>query len=129
MASIGTKIAPPPTLTSGHVRFGAFHEVQEVIDGLVEQIALIGCDGTILAVNEAWRWQVERQARSGLRISRDYVGYLSGLIEAGDEGVKPILRAFREISSGSRQTFRHTYSGHGVFEGYDFRIIIAALAV
>ena len=130
MASVSSRSASSrQNLTSGHVRFGAFHEIQEVIDGLVEQIALIDCDGTILAVNESWRWQVERQARSGLRISRDYAEYLASLIEAGDEGVRPILEAFQAICVGSRQTFRHVYSGSGVFEGYDFRIIIAALSV
>ena len=39
------------------------HDIQEVLDGLVEQVALIGCDGTILAVNDRWRRQVERQPR------------------------------------------------------------------
>ena len=82
-------------------------EIQEVIDGLVEQVALVACDGKILAVNDCWRRQVERQARSGLHISRDYVAFLEGLIEDGDGGVKPILQAFRDISAGSRRIFRH----------------------
>jgi len=104
-------------------------EIQEVIDGLVEQVALVSCDGTILAVNECWRRQVERQARTGLHISRDYLAFLEGLIQDGDEGVKPILRAFREISTGSRGTFRHLYKGSGAFDGYDFRIVVAPLTI
>jgi two-component system NarL family sensor kinase len=104
-------------------------EIQEVIDGLVEQVALVSCGGTILAVNDCWRRQVERQARTGLHISRDYIAFLEGLIEDGDEGVKPILRAFRDISAGSRRTFRHLYKGSGVFDGYDFSIVVAALTI
>lgn len=104
-------------------------EIQEVIDGLVEQVALVACDGRILAVNDCWRRQVERQARSGLHISRDYVAFLEGLIEDGDEGVRPILRAFRDISAGSRRIFRHLYKGSGAFDGYDFNLIVAALTI
>jgi len=104
-------------------------EIQEVIDGLVEQVALVSCNGTILAVNDCWRRQVERQARTGLHISRDYTAFLEGLIEDGDDGVKPILQAFRDISAGSRRTFRHLYKGSGVFDGYDFNIIVAALTI
>jgi signal transduction histidine kinase len=104
-------------------------EIQEVIDGLVEQVALVACDGRILAVNDCWRRQVERQARNGLHISRDYVAFLEGLIDDGDEGVKPILRAFRDISAGSRRVFRHLYKGSGAFDGYDFNIVVAALTI
>ena len=104
-------------------------EIQEVIDGLVEQVALVSCDGTILAVNACWRQQVERQARTGLHISRDYIAFLEGLIEDGDKGVEPILRAFREISAGSQRTYRRLYKGSGVFDGYDFNIIVAPLTI
>jgi len=104
-------------------------EIQEVIDGLVEQVALVSCDGTILAVNDCWRQQVERQARTGLHISRDYIAFLEGLIEDGDKGIEPILRAFRDISAGSRRTFRRLYEGSGAFDGYDFKIIIAPLTI
>ena len=104
-------------------------EIQEVIDGLVEQVALVSCEGTILAVNECWRRQVERQARTGLHISRDYIAFLEGLIEEGDEGIGPILQAFRDISAGSRRTFRRLYEGSGAFDGYDFNIIIAPLTI
>src|SRR4051812_35049255 len=81
-------------------------EIQEVIDGLVEQVALVSCEGTILAVNDCWRQQVERQARTGLHISRDYIAFLEGLIEDGDVSAEPILQAFRDIGAGSRRTFR-----------------------
>ena len=106
-----------------------FREIQEVIDGLVEQVALVSCDGTILAVNECWRRQVERQARTGLRISRDYIAFLEGLIEDGDEGVKPILRAFRDISTGSTAYFSTSIQGRGAFDGYDFTIVVAPLTI
>jgi len=97
-----------------------------MFDGIV---ALVACDGTILAINDCWRRQVQRQARSGLHISRDYVAFLESLIEDGDEGVKPILQAFRDISAGSRRIFRHLYKGSGAFAGYDFNIVVAALTI
>ena len=104
-------------------------EIQEVIDGLVEQVALVSCEGTILAVNACWRQQVERQARTGLHISRDYIAFLQGLIEDGDKGVEPILQAFRDISTGSQRTYRRLYKGSGAFDGYDFNIIVAPLTI
>ena len=110
-------------------RLDVLKEIQEVIDGLVEQVALIGVDGTILAVNETWRRQVERQARTGLHISRDYTRFLADLIKDGDEGAAPILQAFQDISAGIRQTFRCIYNGRGAFAGYDFSIIVTALTV
>ena len=107
----------------------ALHDIQELIDGLVEQVALIDCDGTIVAVNQRWRRQVERQARTGLHISRDYVSFLEALTEEGDEGARPVLQAFRDVSAGTRQTFRCIYHGTGAFDGYDFNLVIAALTV
>ena len=127
MASAGKKEASPgQSLAATQVNFG---EIQQIIDGLVEQIALIDCDGTILAVNESWGRQVERQAHTGLHISRDYVGFLVGLIEDGDQGVVPILRAFQDVSAGQRRTFRCVYHGQGAFAGYDFTVMIMALVV
>src|SRR6478735_12518457 len=98
MASAGKKEASPgQSLAAAQVDFA---EIQQIIDGLVEQIALIDCDGTILTINESWRRQVERQAHTGLHISRDYVGFLAGLIKDGDQGAVPIFRAFQDVSAG-----------------------------
>ena len=80
----------------------AWDEIQSFIDGLAEQAAFISRDGTILAVNRHWRVQVEKQARSGLQISRDYDAYLVGLVARGDKGATPILQAFRDIREGKR---------------------------
>jgi signal transduction histidine kinase len=104
-------------------------EVQPVIDGLAEQAALISKDGTILAINRHWRRQVERQQQSGLLIDRDYDAYLAGLVAQGDEGVRPILQAFRDICAGTRNNFSCLYRGYGVFSGYDFKVVITAMEV
>ena len=104
-------------------------EIQPVIDGLAEQAALIDGNGIILAVNRHWRRQVERQARSGLLISRDYDAYLAGLVAGGDEGARPILQAFRDIRDGARTSFKCLYRGFGVFSGYDFKVVITATEV
>jgi len=104
-------------------------EIQEVIDGLVEQVALVDCAGTIIAVNKCWSRQVERQARHGLHISREYGAFLAGLVETGDDGAVPILRAFREIAAGARPSFHCVYRGTGGFAGYDFNVAIATLRV
>lgn len=104
-------------------------ELQAMIDGLAEQVALVACDGTILAVNYTWRRAVERHARSGLHISRDYPAFLADLVESGDEGARPILEAFRDVSAGVRQTFQNNYVGTGAFDGHHFRVVISGLEV
>jgi two-component system, NarL family, sensor kinase len=107
----------------------ALGEIQEVIDGLVEQVALIACDGTIMAVNKHWARQVERQARHGLHISRDYIRFLEGLSHTGDHGGARILQAFKDIAAGSRRSFHCVYNGTGAFAGYDFNATMATLTV
>jgi hypothetical protein len=68
--------------------------------GLIEQVALIACDGTIKAVNNHWARQVERQARHGLHISRGYISFLEGLADTGDHGGARILQAVKDIAAG-----------------------------
>jgi signal transduction histidine kinase len=107
----------------------AWEEVQAVIDGLAEQAAFIGTDGTILAVNKRWRRQTEKQARAGLAIHRDYDAFLSDLVDKGDIGARPILEALRNICAGARDNFTCLYRGSGAFSGYDFNVAITAVTV
>jgi len=119
------KIASPQPVAPS----GVWEEIQPFIDGLAEQAAFISKDGIILAVNRHWRRQVERQARSGLHISRDYDAYLAGLVAEGDERVRPILQAFRDIRTGVRTGFECLYKGSGPFSGYDFKVVITAIQI
>jgi signal transduction histidine kinase len=104
-------------------------ELQAMIDGLDEQVALVACDGAILAVNDRWRVEVGRQARSGIHISRDYVAFLQGLVEKGDDGARAILNAFHDVAQGRRNRVRCTYIGEGTFRGSDFNFVISGLEV
>jgi signal transduction histidine kinase len=110
-------------------RASAWEEIQSVIDGLDEQAAFLSKDGIILAVNSHWRREVERQARHGLLISRDYDAFLAGIVAEGDEGARPILEAFRDIRAGNRNSFSCLYRGAGGFDGYDFKVVITAMHV
>jgi signal transduction histidine kinase len=107
----------------------ALAEIGSVVEGLAEQVAVVSRRGIILAVNKAWRRQVERQARSGLAISRDYDAFLAGLVAEGDAGAEPILSAFRDICAGRRQSFSCVYHGVGSFSGYDFRVLVRSVSV
>jgi two-component system, NarL family, sensor kinase len=112
-----------------HSHPAGLEDIQEVIDLLDEQVAVVGCGGTIIAVNNRWRRQVERQARHGLLISRDYISFLTGLIESGDRGAVGILQAFKDIAAGSSSSFHCVYNGTGAFAGYDFNIGIAPMQI
>lgn len=103
--------------------------VQQVIDGLNEQVALIDEDGIILAVNAKWRREVEKQAHYGLRISRDYDAFIASLAESGDRGAGIILDAFRAIRTGHRHHFSYLYHGVGSFDGNDFKVVLTAMTL
>jgi two-component system NarL family sensor kinase len=99
--------------------------IQTMLDGLSEQVALIGCDGIIRAVNRTWRREVERQAQAGAVINRDYVQFLGTLIAQGDERVVPIVKGFEEVRSGRRAQFKHLYIGSGTFRGHAFKVVVS----
>ena len=135
------EIDQPPNVdaqVSGHSASEARHEthksvvlqeLQAMIDALVDQVALVLCDGTILAVNDRWRREVDRQARAGTLISRDYLAFLGRLIEKGDEGARSIRDAFQEVASGRRSRLRCTYVGTGAFSGIDYNFVVSGLEV
>lgn len=104
-------------------------ELQAMIDGLVEQVAIVASDGTILATNDRWRREVHRQASAGIHISRDYTAFLRGLAAKGDEGAATILRAFEDVAAGKRSRVSCTYIGTGSFEGVDYNFVVAGLEV
>src|SRR3954449_12299806 len=65
-------------------------ELQAMIDGLAELVAIVSCDGTILMINQHWQRVMDEQGGPFL-VGRSYQGALCDLIEAGDARVKPIL--------------------------------------
>ena len=104
-------------------------DLQALIDGLDEQVALIGRDGTILLVNRKWRRTVEQRGYWDFHTGRNYENSLARLAEAGDTRIDPILAAFREISSGARRSFHCVYFGSGPFSGHDYNIRFSLLSV
>lgn len=100
-----------------------------MIDGLDEQVALVGRDGTILRVNRKWRRTVEREGYGDFQVGRNYEDSIARLAEAGDARIAPILAAFRETISGARRTFHCVYFGSGPFSGHDYNVRISALTV
>ena len=103
------------------------HELQAMIEGLSAQVALVDCDGMITKINRHWRREIQHQGNWDFDVGCDYAGALTGLVQAGDTRVAPILQAFRDVSLGVRRTFGCVYLGSGRFEGHDYRVSISAL--
>jgi two-component system, NarL family, sensor kinase len=107
----------------------AFRELQAMIDTLVEHVAVVGCDGTILAINRKWRREVERLELANFDVGHDYPSALESRIAEGDTRVAQILKAFDEVSKGTRESFRCIYIGSGALSGSDYNMTISGFEV
>jgi PAS domain S-box-containing protein len=122
-------------LTAQKRQEGAMREAAElqaaILDALPEHVALLDADGTIVAVNEAWR---RFGLANGLLRPSDCVGdnYLAacdrGVAEAkGDDtqGAAAIGAALRSVLAGESKRFAIDYSCHSPEEQRWFRCIAA----
>ena len=114
----------PQALVDGE-QDALLRDLQSMIDGLSELVALVDCDGTIRTVNQRWRREIERRRVRDFDLGGNYSSALTNLIEAGDHRLKPVRDAFRDISQGVRRTFRCVYVGSGILAGHDYRISIS----
>ena len=121
---VSTRARNPQAL-EGEERDAVLRDLQSMLDGLSELVALVDCDGTIRTINQRWRREIERRRVWGFDLGGNYSSALTNLIEAGDHRLKPVRAAFRDISQGVRRTFRCVYLGSGVLAGHDYRISIS----
>ena len=66
---------------------------------------------------------------SDFRVGTSYPDALAALIEAGDERVKPVLEAFRQISAGTRRSSQHVCFACGIFSLHDYKVRLSAFNV
>ena len=105
------------------------HELQGMIDGIDDFVAVVDPVGEIFAINDSWRREAERVQIGKFELGCNYPSDLAALISDGDRRLEPILRAYREVSQGSRQDFQCAYVGAGVLSGNDYRIALSSLVV
>jgi signal transduction histidine kinase len=105
------------------------HTMQQMIDDLPEEIALLDQDCRMLAVNRSWRYVC---VESGNLDAMPGCNYREVCKRKAAEGYEPAARAymaFGEISSGQRDFWQMTYNGGLRWSGRDYQFCMHRIAV
>ena len=103
--------------------------MQELIDDLPEEIALLDEQCNILAINRAWRETVEEH---GYLDAIPGYNYLSLCMRRAAEGYGPAVEAasaLQDISSGKRSFWQMIYNGGDLWDGHDYQICAHRIGV
>ncbi len=111
MSSDGEQAADSSPLDPGRDRGGRIPHATEVLDSLRAQVALVDREGTIVAVNEAWRrYDGERTAdRSPLAAGADYLRRVREVAEEGNEYARSAAEGLAAVLSGERDGYQLEY--------------------
>lgn len=96
--------------------------IQQMLDSLDRQAALVDRHGTIRSTNRDWQRAVARRPQYGLSVGECYTEFLKRLAGRSRDGVAIIVRAVEEIFSGTRWRFSTVYKGSDTFEGHYFKV-------
>ena len=117
-ASLTSDLAPPEFFD-----LTASTALQEVVDGLPEQIALLDESWNVLKVNRAWAEAAATAGLAGLGVGENYLQGCEQFARAGHPDSIILLEALRQIADGKRKYFHHVYRKSGLTHG-DFKVNI-----
>ena len=103
--------------------------MQQLIDDLPEQIALLDESCTILVANRAWRQIVEKYGYPDALPGQNYRTFCAN---KAAEGYRPAMEAgaaLDEMSSGKRTFWQYFYNGRERWSGHDFQICFHRIEV
>jgi signal transduction histidine kinase len=98
--------------------------MQQLIEDLPEEIALLDGNGTILAANTAWMRTVQEHGHPEVMPGTNY---LENCRCKAAEGYEPAIEAavgLEEVMSGTRTSWELTYNGGDRWAGRDYRISV-----
>ena len=88
-----------------------------MLDGLTEQVAVVGPDGKILLANEAWRMSLAYSGHASLDVGGNYHHFIELEASAGCKAAAAIQEGMKSLFEGSITQFRHSYRGFGPLIG------------
>ncbi len=100
-----------------------------ILDALPANIALLGSDGTILAVNESWRQFGRTNAATGsdFFVGRNYLAICDSAAGECGEEARATAEGIRAVLSGSRTEFSLEYPCHSPTEKRWYRLVVSPL--
>jgi signal transduction histidine kinase len=98
--------------------------MQQLIDDLPEQIALLDSECTILAANRAWCQIVEDYGYTDILPGMNYRTFCVAKAVEGYEPAAEALAALDDLCSGKRSFWQLIYNGRDKWNGRDFEICI-----
>jgi len=103
--------------------------MQQLIDDLPEQIALLDEQCTILVANRAWNKTVVDHGYSDVLAGGNYRAFCEGKAAEGYQPAIEAVAALDDICSGKRNFWQLIYNGQERWDGRDFQICIHRIAV
>jgi len=103
--------------------------MQQLIDDLPEQIALLDELGNILIVNGAWRATVEEHGYFEAMPGHSYREFCAQKAAEGYEPAIEAVAALDDICSGRRSFWQMTYNGRERWKGRDYQICVHRIGV
>lgn len=98
----------------------------DLLDSLDVNIALLDGEGTVIAVNEAWRRFARDHGATSDSVGVNYLAVCRTAIRQGDDGgAEEVLKALGELLRGERERFSLEYPGHPPPGGAWFQVRLA----
>jgi len=95
--------------------------MQQLINDLPEQIALLDNQLRILAVNQAWSRACVGQGYLNVGVGDSYGEVCAARAAEGYEPAALAIEALRDMAAGRRQSWQLMYNGSDVWSGRDYR--------
>lgn len=123
----GNLEAPQPAISRSALAAAAM--MQQLIDDLPEEIALLDESGTFLSVNKAWRQTVLVHDQMDALPGHNYRDVCVSRAAQGYQPAADALVGLDEILSGKRDSWELVYNGGERWRGRDYHISIHRIAV
>src|SRR4051794_1513197 len=115
-------------LLQGPLTEAATDTIQQLIDDLPEQIALLDSNCTIVAANNAWRDAAADYGYADLAPGHSFRDFCTRPAAMGYEPAIAVNAALKDILSGERRYWQHFYNGQDRWAGRDYQICLHRLS-
>ena len=119
----------PPSLSQGFPAFAVASWMQQLIDDLPEQIALLDSNCTIIAANGAWKCAVQDHGYFELLPGGNYHAFCIKKSADGYEPAIDTLAALDDILRGVRTFWQYHYNGKEQWQGRQYQLSLHRMGV